>query len=87
MLPPYASRNSASRYVWIELGVSFAPGPKFSDALASVRRELWTALVHKARRWCAYPLWFVVYLIRAEIGMPRLVIRLRTAHPIIASVF
>jgi hypothetical protein len=44
-------------------------------------------LVHEARRWCAYPLWFVVYLIRAEIGMPRLVIRLRTAHPILASVF
>ena len=34
-----------------------------------------------------FPLWFVVYLIRTEIGMPRLVIRLSTAHPILASVF
>jgi hypothetical protein len=31
------------------------------------------ALVHEARRLSAYPLWFGVYLIRTEIGMPRLV--------------
>jgi hypothetical protein len=31
--------------------------------------------------------WFAIYLIRVEIGMPRFVIRLRTAHPILASVF
>jgi hypothetical protein len=54
---------------------------------APIQNRLSVALVHEARRWCAYPLWFGVYLIRTEIGMPRLVIRLRTAHPILASVF
>jgi hypothetical protein len=54
-----------------------------APTVAAPRRR---ALVHEARRWCAY-LWFVVYLMRIEIGMPELVIRLRTAHPILASVF
>jgi predicted ATPase/DNA-binding winged helix-turn-helix (wHTH) protein len=45
------------------------------------------------RRWCMkelklgfYP-WFADYLIRMEIGIPRLVIRFRTLHAILASVF
>ena len=38
-------------------------------------------------RRCALIPRFVVYLIRTETGVPRLVIRFRTAHPIFASVF
>jgi hypothetical protein len=46
-----------------------------------------TALVHgKIEGGLPLP-WFAIYLIRMEIGMPRFVIRLRTAHPILASVF
>lgn len=51
-----------------------------------IAKAMRAALVHEYNPGCLSPVRPPVYLVRTEMGIPRLVIRLRTLHPIFASV-